>query len=306
MAVYTQLKKSDLKKLLASFDIKKFTWKTISGGSTNSNYLIRTDKGRFVLTLFEEKTMEEVRQLADLLEWFRERDFPTSQPVLSNSGDQVLRYNKSPVMLKSWVPGKVVSSLNKKQLFQAGLQMARLHQLEAPDMLPENQYYNSSVLDTVIGKGPDAKYEKWLQKQHERLKEILPQELPQGIVHGDLFFDNILFQKGNLQAIIDFEQACYERYLYDVGMALVALCTKNSSLSPRKTKAFLKGYEEIQRLSGKERKHLPAFVEYAATATSRWRYWKYNIQTPTPRRKNTHKKMVQLVKEVQLIHSIGW
>lgn len=305
MAVYTQLKKSDLKKLLASFDIKKFTWKPLTGGSANSNYYIRTNKNKFVLTLFEEKTLEEAQQLADLLEWFNERNYPTSQPIPSKSGDRVLRYNEHPIMLKSWIPGKVVSSLNKKQLSQAGWQLARLHQLEAPDMLQENQYYNSSVLDTVIGKGPDTKYEKWLRKQHERLTEILPQKLPQGIVHGDLFFDNILFQKGDLQAIIDFEQACYERYLYDIGMALIGLCTKNSKLSVKKVKAFIKGYEEIQRLSGKERKHLPAFVEYAATATSRWRYWKYNIQTPNPRRKNTHQKMVQLVKEAQLLPSIG-
>jgi len=121
------------------------------------------------------------------------------------------------------------------------------------------------------------------------------------LVHGDIFFDNVLFEKNKIKAIIDFEEACNYYLIFDLGMGVLGLCRTGGKIDLNKTRALIKGYEQIRSLGFSERDSLQLFIEYAAIATSWWRFWKYNIDSPNPDLRNKHWKMVQVAKEVEIL-----
>ena len=118
---------------------------------------------------------------------------------------------------------------------------------------------------------------------------------------GDIFFDNVLFENNKIKAIIDFEEACNYYLIFDLGMGILGLCRTGEKIDLNKARALIKGYEQIRSLGVPERDSLQLFIEYAAIATSWWRFWKYNIHTPTPDLRNKHWKMVQVAKEVEIL-----
>jgi homoserine kinase type II len=126
------------------------------------------------------------------------------------------------------------------------------------------------------------------------------------LIHGDLFFDNILFEGDKIKAIIDLEEACSYYLIFDLGMAVIGLCRTDDKIDLTKVKALIEGYETVRLLSSVEKKSLPLFVKYAATATSWWRFWKYNIHSPKPDLSTKHWEMVQVVKEVDVLVTEGF
>jgi len=124
----------------------------------------------------------------------------------------------------------------------------------------------------------------------------LPQ-LPTGLVHGDIFFDNILFEGNDLTGIIDFEEACNYYKVFDLGMCIVGTCVENGSVSLDKAKSLLAGYESIRKLEDTERKVLPLFSEYGAIATSFWRFRHHFITNPHSQRDN-YLEMVAVANDI--------
>ena len=117
-------------------------------------------------------------------------------------------------------------------------------------------------------------------QKYDFLRGTIPSGLPRGLIHGDVFYDNVLFDGKKFKALIDFEEACQYYKVFDLGMAVVGLCTEGSKIILPKIRSLVKGYHTIRMLEGAEKKVLQLFVEYAAIATSSWRFWKYNIDTP--------------------------
>ncbi|MEK6221018.1 MAG: phosphotransferase, partial [Chloroflexota bacterium] len=117
----------------------------------------------------------------------------------------------------------------------------------------------------------------------------------------DLFYDNMLFQDDELVALIDFEEACAYYRIFDLGMAILGLCSEEGSLSLPKARSLVKGYQVGNQISQNEIEALQVFVEYAAVATSFWRYWKYNIHHPLPDKKDGHWETVQIADFVKAI-----
>ena len=298
MAIYTKISGSDLEKILAPYQIEVLEFTPIEGGNTNSNYHIRAKNGEYMLTIAEEKPFHEVQNLASLLQSLDENDFSTSQVQATTSGELATEYNGKPIFVKKWVFGKVHEELNDGQLRQIGSTMAELHQIQAPDYLPKLHPYGLQVFSTVVGNNIDTEYENWLKERIQFLENNLPQNLPKGLIHGDVFFDNVLFENEEIKAIIDFEETCHYYLNFDLGMGVLGLCRRGEKIDLNKTSALIKGYEQIRSLEFSERDSLQLFIEYAAIATSCWRFWKYNIHSPKPEWRNKHWEMVQVAKEI--------
>lgn len=301
MAIYTRIQASDLEKIVAPYQIEVVDFTPIEGGNTNSNYHIQAKKGEYMLTIAEEKSLQEAQRLAALLQWLGEHHFLTSPVHASITGEMVTQYAEKPILVKKWVSGTVHENFSTDELSQIGSSMAQLHQIPVPDYLPKSHPYGQQVFSSVIGKGLDTEYEHWLKERLQFLKKYLPEDLPRGLVHGDIFFDNVLFECNKIKAIIDFEEACNYYLIFDLGMGVLGLCRTGGKIDLNKARALIKGYEQIRSLGFQERDSLQLFIEYAAIATSWWRFWKYNIQSPNPNLRNKHWKMVQVAKEIEIL-----
>jgi homoserine kinase type II len=300
MAVYTPLTRTELSEILQQYAIPELmAYAPIERGNTNTSYRVETPEGGYVLTVFETKTRAEVRDLARLMRWLQDHDFATSPVCATTTGQLVGTFGGKPLLLKEWVPGAYIEDLSAGQLAQVGGALAALHRIPVPDYLPTGYGFGLASFSAVSGQGIDPAYEAWLRGQEVRIREQIPAGLPTGLVHGDLFYDNALFAAGQLQAIIDFEVASQDYLVFDIGMTAVGCCRRNGRVDLAKVRALVAGYERVRPLVAAERASLPLFIEYAATATSRWRFWKYHIDAPNPARQAEKWEMVELARAVR-------
>lgn len=298
MSVYTRISLSDQKSILAHYGVEVLASKEISGGNANSNFRIQGENGAYMLTLFEEKSWQEVEALAKILQWFQQHGFPTTQVIPSQNQALVTEFGGKPVLVKSWIDGEVIEDLPDDLLAQIGASMARLHQVPLPAGLPQGHPYGLPIFPDAFDKGIDLEYESWLATETSRLKQNLPASLPSGLIHGDLFYDNVLFANGHLKAIIDFEEVCHYSLAFDLGMGILGLCLTENEYDLGKIQSLVRGYESIRPLEAMEKQALPHFIRYAAMATSFWRYWRYNVHSPNAERKHLHREMADFAKQV--------
>ncbi|MCP4536864.1 MAG: homoserine kinase [Chloroflexi bacterium] len=298
MANYTKLQKNDIQAIAENYALTIADVESIQGGASNSNYLMHTRQGDHVLTMFEEKTLPEATQMGRLLLSLAEYEFPTVRLVPTREGSIATMYMDKPVIVKPYIVGQVYPELTKSMLQQIGAAMARLHQISVPDFLTDQQPYGIRHLEYVIGKNVDPEYENWAATRLAWLGQRVPSELPRGLIHGDVFCDNVLFVGDELRAIIDFEEViCYYKG-YDLGMAIIGLCGEESTITLDKARALVHGYQQVRILEKREKETLQLLTEYAATAVSCWRFWKYYIYAVITENADKHQQMMRLAKEI--------
>ena len=303
MAKYTLLHDNDIQTIARFYDLTINSFEAMEGGAANSSYRIKSTRGDFVLTVFDSKEWAEVIRLGKLLHYLGENEFVTTDLLPRLDGAFVTKYNKLPVMIKHYIHGDVHDTLTKTMLNRTGEKLAALHEIPPPDYLPMTHAYGKQTFSTVAGKGIDVEFESWLADKHQYLINHIPKKLPRGLIHGDLFIDNILFKDHQLRAVIDFEEACNYFFVFDIGMGIVGQCREGNSIGLEKAKEFVAGYQRIRPLGKTGRDTLKLFVEYAAIATSYWRFWNYNIFLPTPKKKMLHRGMMRLAENIRSIPS---
>lgn len=297
--IYTQLNENDICEIAAQYNLIVTGFKQMTGGSTNSSYEIETQRGRFVLTLFEERTPDQIIELGQLLLLLEQHRFPTTRLVRPNDGGITTRYQGKPIMLKAYVAGQVCEKLDRSMLHQVGTAMAKLHQVPVPDFLTNRWPYGSQKFAVIQSQNIDTKYTRWITRRLPYLEKQRPQGLPGGLVHGDVFYDNVLFENTKLAAIIDFEDALRHDMVFDLGMGIVGLCRAGTKVVLEKAQALVQGYQQIRKLQERERNALQWCVEYAATTISCWRFWKYHIAEPDATKFDKHWPMVHTAEELR-------
>ncbi|WP_019029878.1 homoserine kinase [Colwellia piezophila] len=301
MATYTQLNQQEIQKLADNYQLTVAEFEPMEGGNGNSSHLMKTETSTYVLTVCDDKVYDEVFKMGQLLLLLEEHDVPCTRLISTVNSEILTTHSDKPVMLKAYIEGQVLDSLNETMLTQVGMQAARLNQISAPTYLPTNHPYGSQLFSKVIGLNIDEKYEVWLAKEVTYLDNNISDRLPLGLIHGDLFNDNLLFENGNFKAIIDFEEACYYYNVFELGMAIVGSCLNDTSINFDKASALVSGYQQVRPLEDIEKDSLQMFVRYAATATSYWRFNKYNIEMPSKDKADHHWKMVQVSEDVSAI-----
>ncbi len=295
MALYARLDRAAVEGLARRFGIDDITaFSVMDGGSENTSYCIETSSGKYVLTLWDQKTLEYATNLASLLVYLTDRGIRTSRVVVPPKEPIVVLHDEKPVMLKHYVHGDVTANLTGKLLLQLGGEMARLHEISAPSYLPESFPYGRSYFPEVINADLDHSYTDWLAEKNSYLETCIPQRLPMALIHGDVFFDNLVVQGDQLMAIIDFEEACHYYRSFDLGMVIVGACRDRQGISFEKAGQFIRGYQQVTTLQSIERDTLKAFAVYAAVATSFWRFRHYHLRRPEPRLHDKHVEMQTL------------
>ena len=307
MATYTKLNQKDIQSLADNYDLKIVEFSALDGGNANTSYILKTNQSSYVLTVCDDKAFDEVFKMGHLLLLLEAHNVPCNRLISPMNSEILTTFATTdgvkPVMLKGYIEGEVVEQLDETMLSQVGRQVAKLNQISPPDYLPTYHPYGRQLFSRVVGLKIDTKYESWLAKEIKYLELHIVDNLPRGLIHGDLFYDNLLFDPlsgmpGGFKAIIDFEEACHYHLIFELGMGILGICVNDIRVDLVKARALVNGYQQVRPLAQIEKESLQLFVRYAAVATSYWRFNKYNIEEPSKDRAGYHWKMVKIANEV--------
>lgn len=301
MAKYTSLEAHEIRTLAQKYGFEVSDFHSIETGDGNSSYFLNVAGREYVLTVSDNRPLDEVINTTRLLDHLVEYDFPAPRLAVLLDGGKVTLYRDKPVILKSHIPGEILRNIPEKGLYKLGLALARLHQIPAPDFIPQTHSFGLDTFSDAIGLDFDVEFEDWLAEKGEWIKKTMPTGLPRSLIHCDVSWDNMIYLDGEFQALIDFEDACKFFKVYDLSSAFYGTCMENGILDLGKASYILRGYQEIRPLDDHERAMLQPFGVYVAAALSAWRYMKYNLYNPIEERKNKHQETVTLAEMIQAI-----
>ena len=282
MAHFTKLNRQEIQLILTGFDITEIdSYQVLRGGSENTNFLVIAKSGKYVLTICEQKTKAEARQLANLLEHFEKHHFRTSRIIRNSKNEAIVIWNGKPVMIKIYLEGKVLKEIPIPWMKLLGIELGKLHKVKAPSFLPDQINYGKEVFGMVEEYASGSQFEIWLKARLQYITPYISSHLPKALIHSDVFCDNVIIQENNNSLVImDFEEAAYYYRLFDIGMTIIGTCGEKDVINLEKAKALLDGYRQEIVLTDLEIQALQAFTVYAGAAMTFWRHSNFNYVNP--------------------------
>ena len=262
MAVYTKINKKDISIINNKFDIEKIvSFQGIKKGIENTNYLLKSNNKKFILTIFEKRVSnKEIPFFMKLMAELNHAKIICPKPLKNNDGN-------------SFLEGKDKNKLNSKNCFEVGKIIAQMHSVTKNIKIFRKNSMGIKNLDPLLKsiKFKSKKFNnlgKFLINNLKDIKKNWPSKLPNGIIHGDLFIDNIFFKNNKLSGIIDFYFAANDFFMYEIAICINALCFDNKKskfkINKQKIKSLIEGYESIKKISLKEKKSLNILCRGAA------------------------------------------
>ena len=253
-------------------------------GYSNFNARLDTDRGAYVLRRYTEQPVEKISHELRLIDWLDSQGLPVVPPLRDPDGRARCtpnQKNSTPWVAFPFVDGEEPELLPSTAR-EMGALAARLHQLpEIPwaDGGRENLLSVRTTLTIADSlRGTDTSPARRFQKAVDLLAPgVHDTDLPTGLVHGDLFPDNTIFREGILAAVLDWEEACVDHYLFDLAMAMHGFCYLAEEWRPELSRSFLAGYEARRPLAPDERESLPLFLRWTPLAMAGWHLRRYSL-----------------------------
>ena len=268
--------------------------KILQGGWDNTNILLTlTDASKVVLKVWNANTTDEVKRVVARHCHLDEHGIPTAVPIEFLDGELVVEKDGMAWTLLPFIEGGMLGT-DEKSLKSLGETLARLHQIPATDCFPDDYRMGWSLFEEMFEIADDTN--SWsdflisLKKESESLRNQIPADLPQGILHGDLFPDNVIGD-GSVAAILDLEEAFIGPCAFDLMMAFVGFGWNDEEPIHERWNALLEGYESVRPLSQEEKLALPALHRYATLSIAAWRYWKHVMTQPDEELKGRYLEM---------------
>ena len=291
MAVYTKINNKDLTTINKQYKTKKFvSFKGIKKGIENTNYLLNSKNEKYILTIFEKRvSKKEIPFFMKLMDQLSNSKINCPKPLRNFKKNYLFKLKNKTACIVSFLKGKDKKILNLKNCYDIGKMVAEMHSSTKKIKLYRKNSMGIPNLNSLFNsiKFKSKKFtniEKFLKTNFIDIKKKWPKKLPKGIIHGDLFIDNIFFKNNKLSGIIDFYFAANDYYMYEIAICVNALCfdkRKNKFvLNKRKVKNLIKGYESIKKISIKEKNSLNILCRGAALRYFLTRLYDY---TNTPK-----------------------
>ncbi len=276
MSVYTELSRGEIEAILAAYDLGRLLdFEGIAAGIENSNFFVDTERGRFVLTVFERMDVAELPYFMHLMHHLAAKGMPCPDVMRRRDGSMLFACRGKQGCMVTRLPGRTLERLDKRRLHASGRVQAALHRAGADFPLRRKNPTDIQWMQNTV----DAMREQVEARYGEEARALLEDELdwqrgrdfshlPAGVIHGDLFVDNILFEGGRVSGIIDFYYAHDAPYAMDIAIALNAQAVELGSEDEERMQALLEGYQTVRRLTEAELAALPALLRRAAL-----RFW---------------------------------
>ena len=291
MAVYTKINKKDISYINKKFNDEKFlSFKGIKQGIENTNYLLRSKNKKFILTIFEKRvSKKEIPFFMKLMNRLNASKINCPKPLKNKDGKYLIKLRNKTACIVSFLQGKDKKILNLKNCYDVGKTIAQMHLSASKIKLFRKNSMGVKNLNPLLKsiKFKSKKFsniDKFLKINFDDIKKKWPKKLPRGIIHGDLFIDNIFFKKNKLSGIIDFYFAANDYFMYEIAICINALCfdkiNSKFKINKNKIRNLIKGYEKIKKISLKEKKSLNILCRGAAMRYFLTRLYDY---TNTPK-----------------------
>lgn len=273
MAVYTDINEVELAEFLGEYDIGKLmSYRGIAEGVENSNYMLHTDAGMFILTLYEKRVnRNELPFFIGLMQHLANNDIHCPLPVHQKNGSAIGELAGRPAAIVTFLEGTWMRRPTVQHCHAVGVALAKMH-LAGQDFGMRRK--NALSVDGwrplwSCSEARADEVEPGLARETEAdlafLEANWPTHLPSGIIHADLFPDNVFFLGDELSGLIDFYFACTDLLAYDVAICLNAWCfEKDFSYNLTKGTALLAGYTSVRPFSEEEAEALPVLARGAA------------------------------------------
>lgn len=273
MAVYTEVSDDELAGFIARYELGELlSYKGIAEGVENTNYMVHTTAGTFILTLYEKRVdPRDLPFFLGLMAHLQSRGVNCPLPVRDKRGEMLNPLGGRQAALITFLDGVWPRKPTATHCLEVGRALARMHiagdgfglersnALGLKDWRPLFEKFSAAADDILPG------LNRLIGDELRYLESSWPQDLPQGVIHADLFPDNVFFIGEALSGLIDFYFACNDILAYDIAVCLNAWCfEKDFAFNATKGRALLKGYEEIRPLSGAERAAMPTLARGAA------------------------------------------
>ncbi|HXI88098.1 MAG TPA: homoserine kinase [Parvularculaceae bacterium] len=273
MAVYTHVATDELARVLDRYDLGRLEkFEAIPEGVENSNFHIFTTKARCVLTLFERRVVTaDIPFFLALMSHLAAKGVPAPAPIADRSGAVLQEIAGRPAVLVSYLEGAARMRPTAPDCRALGAMLARLHEAGAGFAMRRDNDLAFAGWRTLAarcaGRADEAapSLGALIAEELETLAKVWPNDLPEGVIHADLFPDNVFFREGGaISGLIDFYFACNDFYGYDLAVALNSWCWLDRVWRAENAQAMIAGYESVRPLARGERAALAIFLRGAA------------------------------------------
>ena len=273
MAVYTDVSDEELAEFFAQYDLGDvLSCKGIAEGVENSNYLVVTSEGPHILTLYEKRVRpQDLPFFVGLMEHLARRGIACPTPIAARDGKALRELCGRPAAVISFLPGMWPRRIQPHHCQGLGKALAQMHRAAADFPMTLANGFGLQEWQRLAGAcAADADQVQTglrdtIQAELDFLSQHWPQNLPSGVIHGDLFPDNVFFRNDDLSGLIDFYFACNDQLAYDVAICLNAWCFENDlSFNVTKAAKLLRSYNRTRPLSAEEMTALPVLARGSA------------------------------------------
>ena len=262
MSVYTAVSEPELRDFLCQYNIGELVSHVgISAGIENTNYFVDTTQGRYILTLFEHHTAEELVYFLDLMAVLSDASVPTAKPIKRKQGDIISTLNGKPASIVTCLQGETLDKQETSvaQCESIGDALAKMH-LAGSDFPHQREpdkgaSWRRMIADKLVDNDVlNLDDQQLLRQELECENSIDLGKLPSGVIHADLFRDNAMFDGDTLTGIIDLYYACNDSFLYDMAVVVNDWCCRpEGGLDEEKLSPFLNAYHKVRPLEQGER-----------------------------------------------------
>ena len=285
MAVYTEVSRSELAHFLGRFEAGELVaFSGIKQGIENTNYRVKTTTGTFVLTLFERRVAEnDLPFFLALMAHLDKNGVPCPAPIADKSGATLFNLNGRPTALFPFLPGDWPKTVTADHCRTLGAVLARFHLATATleqfraNGLSVRHWRSLLEASRQTAEELQPGLAAAMLDELEELEIQWPEHLPSGVIHADLFPDNVFFEDGKIVGLLDFTFACNDLLAYDLAICLNAWCfEKYGEFNLNKARSLKQGYEAVRPLTDAENAALPllcraAAMRFFATRLYDWR-----------------------------------
>ena len=273
MAVYTEVGDADLEALLKAYDLGALlSFKGIAEGVENSNFLLRAETGIYILTLYEKRVAEsDLPFFLGLMQHLSERGISCPLPVRGHDGKTLRRIAGRPAALITFLEGMSVRRPQPHHCAAVGKALAEMHEagrgftMRRENALSLTGWRPLFEMSRSRADEVEPGLAAFVDAELDFLQSAWPTALPAGIIHADLFPDNVFFLKGRLSGLIDFYFACNDLLAYDLAVCLNAWCFEpDNAFNVTKGRALIQAYAAVRALEPAELAALPILSRGAA------------------------------------------
>ena len=276
MAVYTKLNHNKIEEILSNYSLGKLNqFKGIEEGIENSNYFLSVENKKFILTVYEKRVKsEDLPFFSNLMSSLNKSNFKCPAPILNKQNKTITDYEGKKLMIVSFLEGKAKKNLSPLNCKSVGIEVAKMHKITSNFKFKRDNDLSIKSWRTLFNSVKDKCSEihkdlpKLIEENLNDVEKNWPKDLPRGIIHADLFHDNIFFIKDEFSGFIDFYFSCEDFLAFEIAICFNALCfdglKENLSFNVTKAKNFIDGYTSVRKLSDEEKNNIKVLSQGAA------------------------------------------